>query len=242
MQQKLCLWKSNIIQHTKTNSNLLTGSVCSGTGCLFLNEENLCWLRTENLRKDSRLREAKCRKDDVRLKGFLLPASMLVLSCVTAVETKLKASCKDLLIVPIHWFICVCATVNLSPRYSILQYCKSKNYYKANEVLTRKNMRSVRFVIQVKRGTKSLNSFKKRKTLSLNALVWIRLKPVSSLLLAIVGTHILPSNLSKFPSSIHSAYTDTESCSCSFSWLCMMLLCPKLCWKHLFKQLLCWIL
>lgn len=114
-------------QLTITNIKKLTESDWSGAACLFLREENLCWLLTENLRKDSRLREAKCRKDDVRLKGFLLPPSTLVVSCVTAVVTKLRASCRDLLMVPIHWFMCVCATVNLSPRYSIIQ-AVSKEY------------------------------------------------------------------------------------------------------------------
>lgn len=75
--------------------------------CLFLSEENLCWLRAEKRRKDSRLREARCRKEEVRLKGVRLPDSALVRSWPTVVVTKLRASWKDLLTVPIHWVMWV---------------------------------------------------------------------------------------------------------------------------------------
>lgn len=94
----------------------LTSSGGSELGCLFLKEENLCWLRTENLRKDSLLRDAKCLKEEVLLKGVLVPPSPPLRSWATAVVTKFSASCKDLRTVPIHWVMWVCATVSLSPR------------------------------------------------------------------------------------------------------------------------------
>lgn len=96
--------------------NELTKSGGSESGCLFLREENLCWLRAEKRRRDSRLREARCRKDEVRLKGVRLVGSPLARSWFTVVVTKLRASWKDLLTVPIHWVMWVWATVSLSPR------------------------------------------------------------------------------------------------------------------------------
>lgn len=82
--------------------NKLTKSGGSESGCLFLREENLCWLRAEKRRRDSRLREARCRKDEVRLNGARLAGSPLARSWPTVVVTKLRASWKDLLTVPIH--------------------------------------------------------------------------------------------------------------------------------------------
>lgn len=82
--------------------NKLTKSGGSESGCLFLREENLCWLRAEKRRKDSRLREARWRKEEVRLKGVRLVGSPPVRSWLTVVVTKLRASWKDLLTVPIH--------------------------------------------------------------------------------------------------------------------------------------------
>lgn len=96
--------------------NKLTRSGGSESVCLFLREENLCWLRAEKRRKDSRLREARCLKEDVRLKGVRPAGSPLVRSWPTVVVTKLRASWKDLLTVPIHWVMWVWATVSLSPR------------------------------------------------------------------------------------------------------------------------------
>lgn len=89
----------------------------SDSVCLFLKEENLCWLRAEKRRKDSRLREARCRKDAARLKGVRPPeGSPLGRSGPTVLVTKLRASWKDLLTVPIHWVMWVWATESLSPR------------------------------------------------------------------------------------------------------------------------------
>lgn len=88
----------------------------SESGCLFLKEENRCWLRAEKRRKDSRPREARCRKEEVRLKPGRLGGSPLVRSWPTVVVTKCRASWKDLLTVPIHWVTWVWATVSLSPK------------------------------------------------------------------------------------------------------------------------------
>lgn len=82
--------------------NKLTKSGGSDSGCLFRREEKRCWLRAEKRRRDSRLREARCRKDEVRLKGVRLADSPPARSWPTVVVTKLRASWKDLLTVPIH--------------------------------------------------------------------------------------------------------------------------------------------
>lgn len=91
----------------KQQQNKLTKSGGSESGCLFLREENLCWLRAEKRRKDSRLREARWRKEEVRLKGVRLVGSPPGRSWLTVVVTKLRASWKDLLTVPIHWVMWV---------------------------------------------------------------------------------------------------------------------------------------
>lgn len=95
---------------------MLTRSGCSEPACRFLSEESLCWLRTENLRKDSLLREAKCLKEEVRLSGARLAPSPVVRSWATAVVTRFRASCRDLRTEPTQWVTCVWATVSLSPR------------------------------------------------------------------------------------------------------------------------------
>lgn len=87
---------------TLKSHNKLTRSGGSASGCLFLREEKRCWLRAEKRRRDSRLREARCRKDEVRLKGVRLAGSPPARSWPTVVVTKLRASWKDLLTVPIH--------------------------------------------------------------------------------------------------------------------------------------------
>lgn len=69
----------------------LTRSGASESGCLFLRDENLCWLRTEKRRKDSRLREARCRKEEARLNGLRLAVSPL-LSVPTVAVTTCRAS------------------------------------------------------------------------------------------------------------------------------------------------------
>jgi hypothetical protein len=99
-----------------TKHNQLTMSGASVSVCLFLSEENLCWLRAEKRRKESRPREARCRKDEARLKGVRLAAPALVRSWPTVLVTKLRASWKDLLTVPTHCVMCAWATVSLSPR------------------------------------------------------------------------------------------------------------------------------
>lgn len=90
-----------------------------------LRMDKRCWLRRLNLRKDSRLRLARLRKEAARLKlpppssPPLVPGVLLS----TLLDTMLMAPWMERRMFPIHPDIWVWATVNLSPRYSIPNLC-----------------------------------------------------------------------------------------------------------------------
>lgn len=83
-----------------------------------LRRDRRCWLRRENLRKESRLREARERNELALLKSPGLSSAPLPLRS-TALDTKLSAPCRERRAVPIHPDTWDWATDNLSPRYSI---------------------------------------------------------------------------------------------------------------------------
>lgn len=86
-----------------------------------LRRDKRCWLRRLNLRKDSRLRLAKLRREAALLKpppsSPPPPADLLS----TLLETKLRAPWRERRTLPIQPDTCEWATDNLSPRYSISQ-------------------------------------------------------------------------------------------------------------------------
>lgn len=86
-----------------------------------LRRDKRCWLRRLNLRKDSRLRLARLRREAALLKpppsSPPPPADLLS----TLLETKLRVPWRERRTFPIQPDTCEWATDNLSPRYSISQ-------------------------------------------------------------------------------------------------------------------------
>lgn len=95
-----------------------------------LRRDKRCWLRKLNLRKDSRLRLARLRRDAVLLKpppsSPPPPADLLS----TLLETKLRVPWRERRTFPIQPDTCEWATDNLSPRYSISQDSEWVNWIK----------------------------------------------------------------------------------------------------------------
>lgn len=81
-------------------------------GAVRLRSDNRCWLRSENLRMDSRLREASDRNELVLLKSPVPSSPWPVLK-------KLSAPWKDRRTFPTHPCIWDWATEILSPKYSM---------------------------------------------------------------------------------------------------------------------------
>lgn len=81
-------------------------------GAVRLRNDSRCWLRSENLRMDSRLREASDRNELVLLKSPVPSSPWPVLK-------KLSAPWRDRRTFPTHPCIWDWATEILSPKYSI---------------------------------------------------------------------------------------------------------------------------
>lgn len=112
--------------HRKTASRLIwlvqkhSDTVLTAMGVLGavrLRKDRRCWLRNENLRMDSRLRDARERRELVLLKSPVPPSPLPPLS--TEVDKKLSAPWKERRTFPTHPDTWEWATDSLSPRYSI---------------------------------------------------------------------------------------------------------------------------
>lgn len=86
-------------------------------GAVRLRKDRRCWLRSENLRMDSLLREARERRELVLLKSPVPSSPLPPLS--TELDKKVSAPWRERRTFPTHPVTCDWATVSLSPRYSI---------------------------------------------------------------------------------------------------------------------------
>lgn len=90
-------------------------------GAVRLRKDKRCWLRRENLRMDSLLRDARERKELVLLKPSAPSSSRPPLS--TELDRKLNAPWRERRTFPTHPDTWEWAPDSLSPRYSITMLC-----------------------------------------------------------------------------------------------------------------------